>query len=121
MSVSLEALAMAGADYLEWDMDVEEWEQKDLEPPLPHLLVEEEVTRDTKHGHCFTFPHQPLEDNGDGGNSGDGGQITADYRPKMKQNMVERLQKFLRSRIVVAKAIMRVLMLTGVYRRDHYF
>ena len=42
MSVSLEALAMAGANYLESGMDIEEWEQQDLGPPPPHLLAEEE-------------------------------------------------------------------------------
>ncbi|EOX92086.1 Uncharacterized protein TCM_001093 [Theobroma cacao] len=40
MSVSIEALAMAGIDYLEWGMEIEEWELEDLEPP-PHLLAEE--------------------------------------------------------------------------------
>ncbi|KAJ0082097.1 hypothetical protein Patl1_12412 [Pistacia atlantica] len=43
MSVSLEALAMAGTDYAEWGMDFEEWEHReDLEPPPPHLLADEE-------------------------------------------------------------------------------
>ena len=42
MSVSLEALAMAGANYLESGMDIEEWEQQDLGTPPPHLLAEEE-------------------------------------------------------------------------------
>lgn len=41
MAFSLEALAMAGTDYLEFGVDVEEWEQ-DLGEPPPHLLVEEE-------------------------------------------------------------------------------
>ncbi|KAJ0083019.1 hypothetical protein Patl1_12405 [Pistacia atlantica] len=43
MSVSLEALAMAGTDYAELGMDFEEWEHReDLEPPPPHLLADEE-------------------------------------------------------------------------------
>lgn len=41
MLVSLEALAMTGADYVEWGMDVEEWERDDDLTP-PHLLAEEE-------------------------------------------------------------------------------
>ena len=42
MPVSLEALAMAGVNYLESGMDIEEWEHKDLGLPPPHLLTEEE-------------------------------------------------------------------------------
>ena len=43
MSVSLEALAMAGASDVEFAMDIEEWERKDLEQyPPPHLLAQEE-------------------------------------------------------------------------------
>ncbi|KAL9461948.1 hypothetical protein AB3S75_000022 [Citrus x aurantiifolia] len=41
MLVSLETLAMTGADYVEWGMDVEEWERDDNLTP-PHLLAEEE-------------------------------------------------------------------------------
>lgn len=43
MLVSLEALAMAGASDVEFAMDIEEWERKDLEQyPPPHLLAQEE-------------------------------------------------------------------------------
>ena len=42
MSVSLEALAMAGVNYLESSMDIEEWQRQDLAPPPPHLLAHEE-------------------------------------------------------------------------------
>ncbi|KAJ6737212.1 hypothetical protein OIU85_019291, partial [Salix viminalis] len=39
----MEALAMAGVDYLIHNMNIEEWEQEELElPPPPHLLAEEE-------------------------------------------------------------------------------
>ena len=39
--VSLEALAMASVDYLSFDMDVEEWEHRELdEPPPSHLLAD---------------------------------------------------------------------------------
>lgn len=41
MSISIEALAMVGADYLDWGKDMEEWERGDPELP-PHLLAEEE-------------------------------------------------------------------------------
>ncbi|TXG60698.1 hypothetical protein EZV62_015271 [Acer yangbiense] len=36
------SISMAGVDYVEWGMDVEEWEQEDSELPPPHLLAEEE-------------------------------------------------------------------------------
>ena len=42
MSVSLEALAMAGTDYFSIAIDVEEWKRRDLELCPPHLLAEEE-------------------------------------------------------------------------------
>lgn len=40
MSVSIEALAMAGVDYLDYTIETEEWET-----PPPHLLAEEEKDR----------------------------------------------------------------------------
>ncbi|KAL5751501.1 hypothetical protein ACOSP7_021708 [Xanthoceras sorbifolium] len=41
MGVSLEALAMADVEYVEWGMDIEEWEHEDsLRPPSPHLLAD---------------------------------------------------------------------------------
>ncbi|OMO67120.1 hypothetical protein CCACVL1_20782 [Corchorus capsularis] len=43
MSVSMEALAMAGADYVEWGMDIEEWEHEDHQDLTPaYLLADEE-------------------------------------------------------------------------------
>ncbi|KAH1113682.1 hypothetical protein J1N35_007060 [Gossypium stocksii] len=42
MTVSIEALAMAGVDYNEWGLDVEKWEDDDdSQCPPPHLLAEE--------------------------------------------------------------------------------
>ncbi|KAL2498824.1 Uncharacterized protein Adt_24374 [Abeliophyllum distichum] len=40
MSISLEALAMSGANYLEYGLDVEEWEQLESKVPL-HLLADD--------------------------------------------------------------------------------
>ncbi|KAK5785295.1 uncharacterized protein LOC128283873 [Gossypium arboreum] len=40
MSLSIEALAMAGVDYVEWGLDIEEWEREDELPP-PHLLADD--------------------------------------------------------------------------------
>ncbi|XVF15215.1 hypothetical protein REPUB_Repub09cG0131500 [Reevesia pubescens] len=56
MSVSIEALAMAGTDYIEWGMGIEEWEQE-LEFPPAYLLADEEegeeeiIVRSTSTSH----------------------------------------------------------------------
>ncbi|PPR88745.1 hypothetical protein GOBAR_AA31936 [Gossypium barbadense] len=42
MTVSIDALAMAGVDYNEWGLDIEKWEDDDdSQCPPPHLLAEE--------------------------------------------------------------------------------
>ncbi|GMI86585.1 hypothetical protein HRI_002327800 [Hibiscus trionum] len=41
MSVSIEALAMAGVDYMEWGIHIEDWEREDELPP-PHLLADDD-------------------------------------------------------------------------------
>ncbi|XP_052195115.1 uncharacterized protein LOC127803121 [Diospyros lotus] len=41
MSVSIEALAMAGANYLDYGMDIKEWERLASQLP-PHLFLEED-------------------------------------------------------------------------------
>ena len=41
MAISLEALAMSGTSYVDYGMDIDEWERLDSEIP-PHLLAEEE-------------------------------------------------------------------------------
>ncbi|KAK4840141.1 hypothetical protein QYF36_000797 [Acer negundo] len=52
MSISMEALAMAGVDYVEWGMNVEEWEQEDSELTPPHLLAEEKEEEEQQQQHC---------------------------------------------------------------------
>ncbi|KAH1082664.1 hypothetical protein J1N35_022425 [Gossypium stocksii] len=37
-NILMEAIAMAGVDYVEWGLDIEEWERDDELPP-PHLLA----------------------------------------------------------------------------------
>ena len=55
MLFSLEALAMAGASHVENAIDVEEWEQRDLEQtPPPHLLVDEEEEEESVGKTRFT-------------------------------------------------------------------
>ncbi|CAK9325055.1 unnamed protein product [Citrullus colocynthis] len=48
MSVSLEALAMAGIDSNEWAMDAQEWERNETEIDVvpPHLLANEDDNDD---------------------------------------------------------------------------
>ncbi|KAL7230694.1 hypothetical protein ACSBR2_009052 [Camellia fascicularis] len=41
MSISFEALAMSGTNYLEFGMDIEEWERLDSEVPS-HLYADEQ-------------------------------------------------------------------------------
>ncbi|XVE86789.1 hypothetical protein DITRI_Ditri18aG0062100 [Diplodiscus trichospermus] len=64
MSVSIEALAMAGVDYVEWGMDIEEWERDDELSP-PHLLADEkEAEEEFVKGHLKQgCSIQNLEDN----------------------------------------------------------
>ncbi|GFP84850.1 hypothetical protein PHJA_000628800 [Phtheirospermum japonicum] len=47
MTISLEALAMSGTNFLEVGFDMEEWEQMDAEVP-DHLLAEEEEEEEEK-------------------------------------------------------------------------
>ncbi|KAK3225915.1 hypothetical protein Dsin_005779 [Dipteronia sinensis] len=55
MSISMEALAMAGVDYVEWGMNVEEWEREDSELTPAHLLAEEEEEEEQQQhrGSCL--------------------------------------------------------------------
>jgi len=117
MSPSLDqALEMVGTDYLEWGMDVEEWEDDDLE--LPHLQVEE--VRDHKCGFPVTyisFPCHPLEDRCDGDDDSDGDQIIKHSHPRSEGKLVKRKPKPLSSIILMVKAIIRLLMIAGMDRR----
>ncbi|KAL8260283.1 hypothetical protein R6Q59_028236 [Mikania micrantha] len=49
MSFSLEALAMAGVDYNEWGMDLEEWERMEMGPPPPHLYADDYEEQEHDH------------------------------------------------------------------------
>ncbi|GJZ32981.1 hypothetical protein Tco_0578417 [Tanacetum coccineum] len=48
MSISNEALAMAGVDYNEWGMDIEEYERREMEPPPPHLWVDDYIEHENE-------------------------------------------------------------------------
>ena len=94
MAVSIEALAMAGIDYIEWGMDVDEWERFDVEPTPPHLLADD-VDYDSE---IAANLHEEL---------------------KQKRNVKEKRPKWL-SLILVVKAIMRFLMVTWVDFCERY-
>ena len=47
MSISLEALAMSGTSYVDYGMDIDEWERLDSETP-PHLLAEDDEEEDNE-------------------------------------------------------------------------
>ncbi|XP_010526659.1 PREDICTED: prostatic spermine-binding protein [Tarenaya hassleriana] len=59
MAVSLEALAMAGADYRQWGLDIEEWEDQDsdVDHVPPHLLADDDEEEQEEHD-----DHQPRDD-----------------------------------------------------------
>ncbi|KDP46813.1 hypothetical protein JCGZ_24022 [Jatropha curcas] len=95
MSVSMEALAMAGVDYLEWGKQVQEWKQDDeFESPPPHLLAEEEEE-----------------------------EICRDLRVEMKQSekLNERMAKRLRDIALMVKTIIRLLMISCFDICQRYF
>ncbi|KAF2293036.1 hypothetical protein GH714_035567 [Hevea brasiliensis] len=76
MTVSIEALAMAGMDYLEWGMDVQEWERE--EPPPPHLLAEEEKEEEVAWN--LNVACKPLQ-----AQYGDGGEIGSDFHMTIEE------------------------------------
>ncbi|GAV84674.1 hypothetical protein CFOL_v3_28116 [Cephalotus follicularis] len=118
MSVSLEALAMAGLDYNEWGLDTEEWERKDLETmPPPHLLAEEEeiVKRDYSFHFMSRFCLLRLRAQ-DHNNIDDGRNHKADdsvtleshqilARRKIMDSPSRDLKRFMSTKILVKKAI----------------
>ena len=54
---------MAGVDYIEWGMDVEEWERENSELPPPHLLAEEEEEKQQQHCESRDIGGAPLDCN----------------------------------------------------------
>ncbi|KAK2651800.1 hypothetical protein Ddye_011656 [Dipteronia dyeriana] len=98
MSMSIEALAMAGVDYVEWGLDVEEWEREDSELPPPHLLAEEE--EEQQQHHC---------------ESRDIGGVTLDCNPRISKRrswirVIERMWNWLICmKMITAAVITRVV------------
>lgn len=60
MAVSLEAMAMAGVDYSEYNLDAEEWDrQHSLLHPPPHLLIYPKIKTKCKINPCPHHHHEP--------------------------------------------------------------
>ncbi|KAL2246613.1 UNVERIFIED_CONTAM: hypothetical protein Sindi_2513600 [Sesamum indicum] len=76
--MSLEALAMSGANFLEVGFDMDEWEQMESEIP-PHLLADDEEEDDEKKveqknaDYEFPIPFLLYDQRGDDDESIDGG------------------------------------------------
>ncbi|KAL4578024.1 hypothetical protein LXL04_014139 [Taraxacum kok-saghyz] len=63
MSISIEALAMAGVDYNEWGMDFEEWERmQEMGPPPPHLYSEDYEEDERVEGGVMMMPKSTVDD-----------------------------------------------------------
>lgn len=129
MSVSMEALAMAGADYLEYGKDIEEWEHEDLEPTPPHLLAdddddeEEDVRAKFQYGFPSLHFSQDLlkpsrhSSSSGGYDNGDEDQITIPYQPKLDFGICSNKDKSLAWRVrsirltlAMMRAVLRLLM-----------
>ena len=109
MSVSMEALAMAGADCYEWGMDVEEWEREDIElEPPPHLLADEEE----KEEYLSTASHFSEDNDTVDAVAADCDKIPNDGRSMRGQNEMAMMA------IVMVKAIIKLLI--NVRMDTHY-
>ena len=114
MAVSLEALAMAGVDYLEFAAGAEDqWEQELLQTP-PHLLVEEEEgEEEVRRGSSFAFPNTHMfprhhaKDYTD--DEDDSVTITCQPREGLGETIDNRIHKWLRSIRLMVTAIIRLL------------
>ena len=109
MSVSMEALAMAGADCYEWGMDVEEWEREDIElEPPPHLLADEEE----KEEYLSTASHFSEDNDTVDAVAADCDKIPNDGRSMRGQNEMAMMV------IVMVEAIIKLLI--NVRMDTHY-
>lgn len=90
MSVSFEALTMAGVDYNEWGMSMEEWERSEMTTP-PHLLAEEEGERsEMRVPVLFPSSSEPVEQNRDKC-KGDNKKLPTIINKVKKINLVKQL------------------------------
>ncbi|XVF15109.1 hypothetical protein REPUB_Repub09cG0121000 [Reevesia pubescens] len=114
-SVSIEALAMAGVDYMKWGEDNENWKIENELPPA-HLLVhddddeEEELKWSTRN--CFLIRYSSSPSYNISENDGDHiaiDEVAAVQHPKMVQwrRMIEKI--WLLSRSLIEKMVKAIL------------
>jgi hypothetical protein len=128
-TVSLEALAMAGLDYLEFAVDAEQWEHDMAQAP-PHLLVEEEeqgvvdVRRDDKHALRNYRPYLPVRSHRAKDDDDEDNRVAGTCQSNVGLGLGgiidQSIEKCLRSVRLVVRGIIRLLMIIGmdVCRRD---
>lgn len=129
MSLSLEALAMAGVDYVEWGLDIEEWEGDDELPP-PHLLADDNENEEEfkkRHAYarqgcsaCINNPRPPsynLEDNV--------GERSATelYNPGVVgywRSKIEKIWLYFMSIAKMVPTLIKLLMISWIERRFNH-
>ncbi|KAL1568057.1 hypothetical protein AAHA92_03464 [Salvia divinorum] len=77
MTISLEALAMSGANFLEVGLDVKEWEQTDLEIPSYLLADNEEEDDDDNEGKGMKWHDGSIHSSSCDDDSRDSGSISS--------------------------------------------
>ncbi|XVF15213.1 hypothetical protein REPUB_Repub09cG0131100 [Reevesia pubescens] len=112
---------MAGVDYVEWDLDVEEWE-RDNELPPPHLLAdddeEEEEEEEFMKGQfvqnsCLSSYNNTEDDNGSE-------RVTHELcYPEVDQwrSTIEKMWFFFMSIEKIVRTLIKLLMISWMERR----
>ncbi|XVE83126.1 hypothetical protein DITRI_Ditri16bG0062300 [Diplodiscus trichospermus] len=127
-SVSIEALAMAGVDFMEWGMDIEEWERDDELPP-PHLLADDEEEEEEEeflegnfeqgcscinNSSCLRSCKNPAD------NIIASVKVTERCYPEVVQyctNTIEKIWFYLKSIEKILRAMIKLLMISWMERR----
>ena len=122
MSVSIEALVMAGVDYLEWGMDIEEWERDDEVSP-PHLLAddgeEEEFMKGQFEQGCSRITNSSLPRYYNPENDSVSERVTELCYPDVVQwrNTIEKIWFYFMSIEKMVRTMIKVLMISWMERR----
>ncbi|XVE86790.1 hypothetical protein DITRI_Ditri18aG0062300 [Diplodiscus trichospermus] len=107
---------MAAVDYVEWGMDVEEWERDDEQQPPPHLLAdEEEAEEEFMKGHVKQGCRiQNLEDHHSSERS-----VTELCYPEavQRRSTIENIWFYLMYIEKVVRSMLKLLMISWIQRR----
>ena len=122
MSVSIEALAMAGVDYLEWGMDIEEWERDDEVSP-PHLLADDGEEEEFMKGQfeqgcsCINNSSLPSYNNAEDDNACE--RVTELGYPEVVQwrSIIEKIWFYFMSIEKMVRTMIKLLMVSWMERR----